>query len=142
MKKIFLILGVALMHAASHAQPMWLTVSGDPEDPAVNTIQVDPVPVEVVREMRTMRVRVSRSAPRTSWDGTPYRSYYATVRFDCERSIARYMAITFHSEPDWKGEPVTTTDYSTGTPRLMQFRDVWPNPHQRLMRAACVGISR
>jgi hypothetical protein len=142
MKKIFLILAAALVHAAGHAQPIWLTVTGDAEDPAVNTIEVDPVPVSVAQEMRTMRLRVSRSTPRTSWDGTPYRSYYATVRFDCERSIARYMAISFHAEPGWKGEPVTTTDYSTDTLRLMEFRDVWPNPHQRLMRAACVGISR
>lgn len=130
------------VQVAAHAQPVWLTVIGDPEVTTVNTIQVDPAPLEVSNEFRTMRIRVSRSLPRTSWDGTPYRSYESIVQFDCSRNKARYMMLTYYADAVWRGDAFKTTDYSTGPARLMEFRDVTPNPNQRILRAACLGISR
>jgi hypothetical protein len=126
----------------SFAQSVWLTVSGNPEDPSVNTIEVDPVPVDVREELRIMKIRVNRSAQRTSWDGTPYRSYTARVQINCMDNSARYQSITFHALPVWKGEPLKTTDYTVGPPRWMEFRDVSPNPNLRIIRAACIAISR
>jgi len=127
---------------ATPAQPVWLTVAGNAEDPAANTIQVDPAPVEVKEGMRIMRVRVSRSTQRTSWDGVPYRSYESTVLFDCTQNNARYLSLTFFMEPGWKGRSHKTSTYPRETPRWMEFRDVQPNPNLRIQRAACLGISR
>lgn len=115
--------------------PTWFTVTGDPEDPAVNTIQVDPVDTD--HDLRTLRVRVSRSTPRTSWDGVPYRSYNANVLFECAKNRARYLTISYFKEPRWVGEPFKTVDYTTGPQRMMEFRDVAPNPTQRILHAAC-----
>lgn len=135
-KKILL---PVLLGAASllHAQTEWFTVMGDAQDPAVNTIQVDPVPLTVQGEVRTMKIRVSRSTPRTSWDGVPYRSYISTVQFDCANKAARYASLDFYLEPLWKGKSHKTSTFPEGVMRRMEFRDVTPNPTQRLIRAAC-----
>jgi hypothetical protein len=120
------------------AQAVWFTVAGDPDNEAVNTVQVNPVSVESGPGLRTMKVRVSRSAPRTSWDGVPYRSYVSAVLFDCPKGTARYLTLTFYMQPGWKGEPHRTVDYGD-PPRWMEFRDVTPNPNERIRRAACGG---
>ncbi|CDS49499.1 hypothetical protein [Polaromonas sp. CG9_12] len=110
---------------------------GDAADESVNTIEVDPTPVSITAETRIMRVRVSRSQDRVNWDGVPYRSLVADVLFDCPRSSARYLSIDYYRLPAWKGEPYLRRVYSQMEPRMMLFRDVEPNPHQRIIRAAC-----
>jgi len=135
----------AMAQAQSPAQPvtsspLWFTVMGDPDNAGLNTVQVDPIDHD--GDPRTMRVRVSRSAPRTSWDGVPYRSYTSTVSFDCEKSTARYLRITYYRQPGWQGEAGQTVDYTTGTPRMMEFRDVTPNPMQRIIHAACSLVAK
>lgn len=131
-----LVLLLSFGWSAASAQAVWLTVAGDPENEAVNTVQVDPVSIERSPELRTMKVRVSRSVQRTSWDGIPYRSYVSTVLFDCRRFTARYLSITYHALPGWRGEPVKTVEYED-PPRWMEFRDIQPNPNQRIITAAC-----
>lgn len=123
--------------SALQAQTTWFNVLGDPQDPAVNTIQVDPIPVAVSGELKTMKIRVSRSAQRTSWDGVPYRSYTSTVVFDCANKNARYISLDFYMQPAWKGESHKTSVYPADVKRPMEFRDVTPNPTQKLVRAAC-----
>jgi hypothetical protein len=39
--------------------------------------------------------------------------------------------------PLWRGTPHSTVDYRTGPPRMMEFRDMQPNPTARLVAAAC-----
>lgn len=135
-------LGMLASASAVQAQSAWFTVLGDPQEPGVNTIEVDPVPVSVQGEVRTMKIRVSRSLARTSWDGVPYRSYTSTVQFDCAHKSARYLSLDFYREPLWKGESHQTSTYPEGTVRRMEFRDVTPNPTQRLIRAACRGATK
>ena len=118
----------------------WFTVMGDPQDASVNTVQVDPVDHDA--DLRTLRVRVSRSTQRTSWDGVPYRSYTAQVAFECEKNKARYLVLTYYPQPRWQGEPDKTVDYTTGPPRMMEFRDVTPNPTQRIIHAACSLVAK
>ena len=121
----------------AQAQTVWFTVVGEPANPAVNTVQVDPTPVDSTDTTRTMRVRVNRSEVRTSWDGVPYRSYESDVLFDCRANTARYLAIRYHLEPVWQGQPHRAVAYTTGTPRWMEFRQIEPNPTQRIVGAAC-----
>ncbi len=115
----------------------WFRVMGDAADESVNTIEVDPTPVSITGETRIMRVRVSRSQDRVNWDGVPYRSYVSDVLFDCPHGVAFYLSIDYYRLPGWKGEPYLRREYSQTEPRMMQFRDVEPNPHQRIIRAAC-----
>lgn len=127
--------------AGVRAQSSWFTVTGDPVNPAVNTIEVDPTPVSVNANGRVMWVRVSRSAPRTSWDGAAYQSYRAQVLFNCPRNSARYMSIDFYRAPIWQGEPYQTSVYGAEAHRSMRFLDVTPNPTARIIRAACESAS-
>ena len=96
--KKFILVGL-LSWTAVQAQTVWFTVMGEPANAALNTVQVDPVPIDVKDSVRTMRVRVSRSLDRTSWDGVPYRSYESIVQFDCVKNSARYLSITYFARP-------------------------------------------
>lgn len=141
MKKLAIVLGAlvsgASLWGAPAAPTTWFTVMGDPADPAVNTIEVDPTPIAANGDMRAMQVRVSRALQRTSWDGVPYRSYVSTVLFDCADKSAKYVTLAFYVQPLWKGEPHKTVTYPNEVVRPMEFRDVTPNPTQRIIRAAC-----
>ncbi len=119
-----------------HAQTDWFTVSGNPLDPAVDTVQVDPVAVSASNGRKTMKVRVSRAGPRISSQGVPYRSFEAQVVFDCRARTARYLTAAFYMAPSWQGPSHRTTDY-TGNARPMSFRDIEPNPSERILSAAC-----
>ena len=122
--------------AAAHAQGEWFTVVGDAADPSVDTVQVDPVAVAVDCTSRTMNVRVNRAASRVNWDDVSYRSYESRVLFDCQARRAGYVEARYYVQPLWQGEPVAVADYG-GNPRPLLFRDMTPNPTNRLLRAAC-----
>ena len=140
MKKLFFLFLIGACGLAQ-AQSAWFNVLGDPLDASVNTVEVDPTPVSISGETRIMRVRVSRSADRVNWDGVPYRSFVSEVLFDCTQNTARYMSIDYYSQPAWKGELFRRMLYLQGEPRLMAFRDIEPNPNQRIIRAACQSAS-
>ncbi|MBP6405684.1 MAG: hypothetical protein LCH79_18540 [Proteobacteria bacterium] len=137
MKTVLFLLCLGCTQALAQTPPNWFTVLGDRADPSLNTIEVDPAPLDIHGAERTLGVRVSRSAPRTSWDGVPYRSYYATVLFNCTDGKAHYLSLTFYNQPLWKGPPHQTSTYSRDNPRPMLFLDVEPNPTQRIIKAAC-----
>ncbi|MDM0028100.1 surface-adhesin E family protein [Variovorax saccharolyticus] len=132
---------LGLIACQAEAQTPWFTVTGNRADPGVDTVEVDPVAIRSEGELKTMNVRVSRATERRNWDGLPYRSYESRVIFDCRARKASYIEATFYAEPLWRGTPKPVIDYSAN-PRPMLFRDVEPNPTQRLIRAACrVGAS-
>lgn len=122
--------------ASAAAQAAWFTVTGNPQDPSVDTVQVDPVAMGGTGERRIMSVRVSRAQERLNWESEPYRSYEAQVVFDCRGRKADYRVVSFYRAPLWNGPVHKTTDYS-GNPRPMRLLDVEPNPTTRIIRAAC-----
>ncbi|WP_232076452.1 surface-adhesin E family protein [Variovorax sp. PBL-H6] len=126
-----------LWGASVAAQAAWFTVAGNPADASVDSVQVDPVAIMVAGERRTMNLRVSRSQDRANWEGVPYRSYEARVAFNCRAKKAEYRFVRFYMAPLWQGEAHKTTDYSDN-PRPMRFRDMVPNPTDRIIRAACI----
>lgn len=120
----------------------WLTMAGDAELPyktAQNLIQVSPQSIQGTAELRTMDVRVNRSTLRTNWDGIPYRSYVGTVEFDCLKNTARYVVMNYYMAPVWDGPVHQTVTYPPEQQRLMAFREVSPNPLQRIVKAACMS---
>ncbi|MGJ7498367.1 surface-adhesin E family protein [Variovorax sp. RT4R15] len=136
MKTWLVLLLFGSVGAQASAQTHWFTVTGNLQDPAVNTVQVDPIAVSTSSDRKIMNVRVSRSADRVNWDGVPYRSYESQVAFDCRAGKAVYLSATYYLAPFWTGTPHNTSDYAS-SPRPMLFRDVEPNPTHRLVRAAC-----
>ena len=127
---------------AAQAQTSRLTILGDPANASIDTIQVDPIPVAVSGDLRTLRIRVNRPIERTSRDDIRYRSYESVVLFDCASRTARYLEIRFYLQPLWLGEVNTSVTYPDSTPRWMLFREVEPNPYQRIINAACGAIGR
>lgn len=125
-----------LLASSVAAQAAWFTVMGNPSDPAVDSVQVDPVAIRITGERRIMNLRVSRSQDRANWEGVPYRSYDARVAFDCRARTAEYRFARFYMAALWQGEAHATTDYSN-TPRPVRFIDMKPNPTDRIIRAAC-----
>jgi hypothetical protein len=128
------LLGLVACHA--HAQTQWFTVTGNPSDASVDTVQVDPVATKTEGSLKTMKVRVSRAGHRLNWEKLPYRSYESIVDFDCRARKAGYVYAVFYPSPLWQGSPSKTMDYSDN-PRPMLFLDIEPNPTQRIIRAAC-----
>jgi hypothetical protein len=135
-RRWFVLLALAAAGVQAQTQTGWFTVTGNPDDAGVDTVQVDPVAIKTAGDMKTMKVRVSRSQPRINWDGVPYRSYESRVVFDCRAGRAGYLYASYYLEPLWRGAPHKDADYA-GRPRPMLFRDVQPNPTERIVRAAC-----
>ncbi len=119
------------------ADTPWLTVIGDPTQPGETTIQVNPVPVSVTDVERIMVVRVSRPKERTSPDGVRFRSFESHVRFDCTARTARFIHVDFFKQPIWTGAPFRRLVYAPDQIRPMAFREIEPNPAERIIRAAC-----
>lgn len=127
-----------LLAVAQASLAEWFTVTGDPDLATNNVVQVDPAPVTVEGPLRTMKLRVNRSAARTSWDGVRYQSYNATVLIDCGMKTARYQSVEFYQQPLWTGDVARANQYArSAEPRWMEFRQMLPNPTQRIIRAAC-----
>ncbi len=127
---------LSLAGCNAQAETQWFTVTGNPADASVDTVQVDPVATKTDGKLRTMNVRVSRKAQRFNWEQVPYRSYESSVVFDCRARKASYIYATFYPAPLWQGPPSKTSDYASSPPPML-FRDVDPNPTNRIIRAAC-----
>lgn len=127
--------GAGLLAQAAWAADPWLTITGDPLQPGQDTVQVNPVAVERSAESRTLDIRVNRAQPRHNWEGVPYRSYTAQVRIRCDERRGEYLSLRMYVQPLWVG-PTQETRYDEPRPPL-RFKDVQPNPTERIVRAAC-----
>lgn len=136
MRRWLVLLAWTACQAPAEAETRWFTVTGNPGDALVDTVQVDPVAVHVKGGFKTMKLRVSRASPRLNWEQLPYRSYEARVVFDCRARKGSYVYAIYYAVPLWAGDPHNVTDYA-GNPRPMLFRDIEPNPTDRIVRAAC-----
>lgn len=137
MLRMFLLTLLLMVGLGTHAENSWFTVLGDAQDPNVTTIEVDPVPVAVYGEFRTMRVRVNRPVLRATREGTVFRSFTSKVLFDCSKKTARYISVDFYMQALWQGESYKSENYPASDLRAMEFREVNPNPRDRIIRAAC-----
>jgi len=143
MKRVYALClwGIAALAAApAWASDEWLTISGDPQRPELDTIQVNPVAVERSASARTLAIRVNRSQLRRNWEGVPYRSYTAQVRIRCDERRGEYLNIRLYLQPLWAGATQEVRYDASGDEERrppMLFRDAEPNPTERIIRAAC-----
>ena len=121
---------------SAHAAPTWLTVIGDPTQPAVDTVEVDASSAVTFGKARLVGIRVNRAKDRMALDKQPFRSYESLVVIDCDKRTARHNSQTLFPEPLWKGVPRAHT-YDEKDIREMAFGGVEPNPNERITRAAC-----
>lgn len=128
-----------MLLAPARAASPWLTVVGDVDDAASDTVQVDPTLKAVNGELRSMAIRVNRASMRTSPDGVLFRSYIAQVEFNCLKAEARFQTVSYFLSPLWHGVAHRTVVFTPANARLMRFRDMDPNPVERIVRAACMA---
>ncbi|MES2612518.1 MAG: surface-adhesin E family protein [Pseudomonadota bacterium] len=139
MRTTFFALASSLLLAAtpaSHAEPSWLTVVGDPANPGADTVQVDATSAVAFDAMRMVRLRANRSSARTAGDGKPYRSYISQVMINCQEKSAWHRSISLFNDPLWKGQ-LRMVDYKEGDDRNLAFAEMPADPKGRLIKAAC-----
>ena len=122
------------------AEGEWLTVVGDvsqPSEASKDAVQVNPSSISDASGLRVMQIRANRTENRVSWDGVHYRSFNATVEFDCEKKTARYLSLDYFMQPAWQGPSHKTSTYNREQFRPMAFTSMVPNPAARIVRAAC-----
>ena len=118
----------------------WFTVVGDvsqPSEASKDAVQVNPSSISEASGLRVMQIRANRTENRVSWDGVHYRSFNATVEFDCEKKTARYLSLDYFMQPAWQGPSHKTSTYNRDQFRPMAFTSMVPNPAARIVRAAC-----
>jgi hypothetical protein len=124
-----------------HAKADWLTVVGLQDDADLDIVQVQLGPRLTKPALQAINLRVNRSASRTSTDGVVFRSFVATAVVDCAERKGRFTSSAFYALPLWQGQPHKTFAFSAAEVRPMLFRNIEPNPTERIIRAACPPAS-
>jgi hypothetical protein len=133
-----LLAGASQMSLAKMDDRPWLTILGSTADPESDTIQIDPRPLDMKGQLRWMTLRLNRAKQRTSTDGIVFRSFTSVIEFDCEKRTARFTKTQFYNGPLWT-QPGRTMDYPASMVRPMVFREIEPNPSERVIKAACTA---
>lgn len=118
-------------------QHAWLTMVGNPQEPKIDTVQVDAMSIMGVGDLKLIKLRASRQSVRTSPLGIQFRSFEAIGEIDCISRTARYVRTTFFGSPLWQS-PIKTVDYGSERLSVMAFRGIEPNPTEKIVRAACL----
>ncbi|APW38386.1 hypothetical protein RD110_15275 [Rhodoferax koreense] len=128
--------GVLLAGQGTAFADSWFSITGDPLDPAVETVQVAPDTVVVFGDMRVMKIRTNRAAVRKGFDGLPFRSYESSVQIDCTTREANFRRLELFDDALWRGAGRVLDFANAAMPRML-FQDMRPNPVERIVQAAC-----
>lgn len=133
------LLAAAMCVGSAHSVELWLTVIGDVTNPAVDTVEVATSTVAREGELRLMKIRTHRMHERVTFESKPYRSYLGQIQIDCTAEEARFRELRYFRGPLWTGQVRDVAFPRDAMPKVV-FRDVQPNPVQRIVRAACQGL--
>ncbi len=131
-----LALALALGAGSLHADPLWLTLTGDPTRADRDSVQVRVDSVSLNGSTGSLQLRVNRSQAREAFDGQTYRSYIGWIKVDCPQQEGLFQQLQYYTEALWTGDTRVVNYVEPNTPRLL-FKDMQPNPTERLIRAAC-----
>ena len=118
------------------ADPVWLTVLGDPLDASTDTVQVDVTSAVAFDSSRLVRIRANRAERRLAGDGAFFKSYVSQVLIDCTARTARHRSQVLYEAPLWTGASRTVA-YADDDVQPMAFKGMDDNPKDRIIRAAC-----
>lgn len=131
----------AAMGCAWANEPAWLSITGDAQNAAMDTVDVDASSAVAFETMRLIKLRVNRAKPRPGFDGLPYQSYYSTAIVDCPALNAWHRTISLFEQPLWRGQ-MRIKEYTESDGHGVTFSDMEPNPRDRLIKAACAMALR
>lgn len=118
------------------AEPLWLTLTGDPSRTDQDSVQVRADSVALSGTTGSLQLRVSRADTREAFDSQPYRSYIGWIKVDCTQQEGLFQQLQYYTAALWTGETRVVNFAEPNMPKLM-FKDMQPNPTARLVRAAC-----
>lgn len=130
----------AICFAAFSAQAVqWFTITGDRENKAVDTAELDVSTVGKKADTRTFRFRVSLARPRQDESGQSYQSYLSHITVDCRTSSIFHDDQVRYRDPGWAGPERHET---FAQPKPMAFGGLMPNPRRALLHATCPSVPR
>jgi hypothetical protein len=135
--KLLSLWAAVLLGLGAHAAETWLTITGDPGNPANHYIQVNPAVIEIKDDLRVIPVRINRATLWRTTEGVQFRSVETEVQIDCTQQTARYLKASFYAQPDFRGQPFKVSVYAADDIRPMVFKDIADNPNARIIKAAC-----
>jgi len=138
MNNLRLIALVFLTGAAPHASAQdWFTISGYPEIADSDVVQISPA-ISYWNGQVTLEVRATRRNERTSYSGTPYRSYSGMAVVDCESAKGWFLTLTYYAVPNWQGAPSKVATFKPDEAPMV-FNDIPGAPAGKVIRAACAA---
>ena len=127
------LLGISLPAAAQD----WFTISGYPELPGSDVIQISPA-LSSWQQQVTLEVRTTRKSERTGYGGTRYRSYSGLAAVDCMQRKGWFLTLTFYSSVNWEGPSIKSASFKPEEAPMV-FSDIPGKPSERLVNAVCAA---
>jgi hypothetical protein len=118
----------------------WLTISGYPELPDSDVVQISPV-LSGWQQQVTLEVRVTRQNQRNGYGGVLYRSFEGLAAVDCSARRGWYLRIKYFGQASWQGESVTAANFKPDEAPMV-FRDIPGASADRIINAACITTPR
>ena len=127
---------VALLAAPLGAAAVeWYTVTGDKNDPSVDTTQLD---VSTYKRRgagsTVLRFRVNLASARVTPDRETYQSYVSNIVVDCASGAIFHEHQLRYRDPLWEGP---TREETFGQPKPMAFGGLSGDPRGRILKLLC-----
>lgn len=116
----------------------WFTISGYPELPGTDVIQISPV-LTTWQQQVTLEVRTTRKSERTGYGGIGYRSYSGLAAVDCAQRKGWFLTLNFYAQPNWEGAATRSATFKPEEAPMV-FLDIPGNPSERLVNAVCAAV--
>ena len=95
-----------LINGYSRANPEWVTLVGNANDPTSDSIELGADPMGL-GSIESVQLRINRARIVEGAKGVAYRSVRGTIHVDCARGEAHYLHAVYYKEPNFGGTPVT-----------------------------------
>ena len=112
----------------------WLTITGNKNDPGVDTTQLDISTYQRLAAGTVIRFRVNLAEPRNMASGEVYQSYISHIVIECPDSIRHEDQMRFR-DAFWHG-PSQFEKFAQ--PKPMAFGGLQSEPKKKILLMACV----
>jgi hypothetical protein len=137
MRIVFVILLAGAFCGTANAVE-WLTITGDKNDPGVDTTQLDISTYRRFAAGMVIRLRVNLAEARNSSSGEIYHSYISNIVIECPDSI-RHQDQARYRDTFWTG-PVQFEKFAQ--PKPMAFGGLQSEPKKKILLVACAPKRR
>ena len=116
----------------------WFTISGYPELPGTDVVQISPALTSWQQQV-TLEVRTTRKSERTGYGGVGYRSYSGLAAVDCVQRKGWFLTLNFYAQANWEGPAIKSATFKPEEAPMV-FSDIPGKPSERLVNAVCAAV--